>query len=1057
MKKKYRFYNYLMGLIMLQFGATGQSLLSEGFIGNPGTPVYKQNYWQSFSGKNPGNIKIIKKSLLSEYLGLKFLVGHSAILEPGDEIISKSLSKSIYGDGAEVYVSFLLKLDSLEENQNMLISLGTGSADTSLHVGRLFLKKDGAGFNVGIAKSTNNPTYLTARRLEYHTTYFILYRYKFNSKSNNDDEVALSVNESPLDKTFVPDLVVKSGEKDIGEAINTLYLRASGSKLFVDNLNVSDKYTDGIPGAYPYQKGTFYPTIYENNAALMVWYMSHDAERFELLKKLTPVNSFKENFTAAWSNENILEGEVSGEFEIRPEILCIEKGDCFVKKFQLSKEYLDLKSYFQIRLAPNLAPGKYEGEVKFSSKGKEPIYVLLGGTVPMPPSIKQIQQTAEGQVVEVFGRVITSSQFGNTVFVQDGTGGIAIVDDSLSKSVQIGDSIRVVGTIDKSNELIQVSGKMFFEKINVVSKPLLAKTIKLSEMPMHEGELVIINDIELEDKSFFFLNDRVYKINQMHSGNRVSATDSTYKGFMLVDSHTNLKGQAKPSGKTNITGIVSKNNGTFVLKPRFVEDIPGVTAYKTDIQGIGYDKTFDIATWKVYNLGFYEENERLAEFQKVIDSLQADVIVLQDVIIRSAYSKTPFLERFVQKHPEYKYLCSPDHDNGYSKDVTGGVCFLYRKEIVDSIKAGSLLKGTGNLPDYPGGSKFFWSEGRFPYLFTVNVTIGGVKKRVNLIGIQAANDFDGKEETVNMFYRRRQIDLTVLKDSLDKYYAKDNLLIAGDFNDDIIRTTSETSLTKESTYKIFVDDPGNYQILTKALDEKLYANYNLFLTDHIMVSNELENSYLLNSTNLEIHTNYTKNLLTYHYPVKARFQFIINPPSDMQAISSDYQSINITWKDNNKDVKKSELERSADNINFSKIADIPSGTFLFTDTGLEPNKKYYYRLRSVTSEGKSQFINADAITQILLASEVEYNSWFYIYPNPTDGIVEILSNEPSLRGDNIDAALTTIEGKVIWQNSGKLRELNDSINNKLLYHPAGIYLLYLQTKTKSGLLKVIRK
>jgi endonuclease/exonuclease/phosphatase family metal-dependent hydrolase len=679
-------------------------------------------------------------------------------------------------------------------------------------------------------------------------------------------------------------------------------------------------------------------------------------------------------------------------------------------------------------------------------------------------SIKQARQTPLNQTATVYGRVTANNQFGATVFLQDATAGIAVFSDTLSKSVQVGDSVSVTGTTALFNGLFQLSGRVSFQKFAGVTKAVTPLPIRLSEMRLYESQLVTINDLEVVDKKFVFVPNTNYAVSQFVKGNPITVKDTTFTGEMRIVNTTNLIGRTKPQTAVNVTGIVSQFNGLYQLQPRSQADVPNTQAATRTTQGVTYDKTFDLVTWNTNWLGNRSSgptNEPLqqANFKRVLDSLQADIFVFQEV------SNQTFYRDFVAKYPNYKGFCSSTYSLGGVADDAQRVCFLYRRDVVDSVSARPLLRNATPLPNYPSDPARFWASGRLPFMFTADVNIDGVKKRVNIVGLHARANTSATTIPLadrELQYRQRRYDVEVLKDSLDKFYANDNLFIVGDYNDDVDETVSVITSTKESSYKKYVDDTKNYQVITKALSDNGFRSFvsQNNVIDHIMISNELTNTYLQNSVNVELPFVYIPNYTTTtsdHLPVLARFQFVINAPSEMTANTVDYQGINLTWKDNTSDEKGFELERSADNKTFTKISDVAVNTTTFSDKNLEANKKYYYRVRAITGEGASKYATAEATTAVILGEESETKTFFKISPNPSNGNVNITLNDPTLNNTILNVSLMTIDGKNILQTEGKLAEINSEINTIFPKRATGTYLLRLEVKDRVGVLKVVKE
>ncbi|WP_338873508.1 fibronectin type III domain-containing protein [Spirosoma sp. SC4-14] len=87
-------------------------------------------------------------------------------------------------------------------------------------------------------------------------------------------------------------------------------------------------------------------------------------------------------------------------------------------------------------------------------------------------------------------------------------------------------------------------------------------------------------------------------------------------------------------------------------------------------------------------------------------------------------------------------------------------------------------------------------------------------------------------------------------------------------------------------------------------------------------------------------------------------------PSNLAATAASFSQINLTWSDNADNETGFELERSTTGADsWSKLADLSANTTTFTDPGLQPRSRYYYRIRAKNSAGNSAYSNsADATT-----------------------------------------------------------------------------------------------
>lgn len=87
-------------------------------------------------------------------------------------------------------------------------------------------------------------------------------------------------------------------------------------------------------------------------------------------------------------------------------------------------------------------------------------------------------------------------------------------------------------------------------------------------------------------------------------------------------------------------------------------------------------------------------------------------------------------------------------------------------------------------------------------------------------------------------------------------------------------------------------------------------------------------------------------------------------PSALAATAASASQINLTWTDNANDETGFELERSADALSFTKIADLGPNVTTYQNTGLASATRYWYRVLAKNTAGKSGYSNiANATTQ----------------------------------------------------------------------------------------------
>ncbi len=671
-------------------------------------------------------------------------------------------------------------------------------------------------------------------------------------------------------------------------------------------------------------------------------------------------------------------------------------------------------------------------------------------------TIAEARKVTTGKVVNVAGRVTATNQFGSTAYIQDGTAGIAVFNAIFANGVAIGDSVMVSGLMSAFNAQLQIgtgASPIDFTKINVPNKPVTPKIITISQAKDFESQLVTIKDAEFVDRKFIFVPNSNYSI--------FSGTQTPLLDLRIVNT-TNLVGRTKPQSKVSATGIMSLFNTNFQLLPRFIEDLPSTEAYKKPQTGLASDKSFKLVTWNTNWLGNIANgptNEALQQrnFQQVLDSLKSDVYVFQEI------ANLPIFNAIVARNTNYKGFCTTAVSAGGIVADAQRVCFMYKKGVIDSVSSRPLLTNATTLLNYPENNPArFWASGRLPFLFVADANIDGVKKRLHIVGIHARANTGGINATLaakELQYAQRKYDVEVLKDTLDAQFPNANIILAGDYNDDVDETVSDITSTKESSYKKFVDDSKNYQVVTKQLSDNGFRSFLSFnnVIDHVMISNELVDNYVINSVSIEMGFLYINNYSSTtsdHLPIYATFNFEIKSPTDLTAKTDTYDKAILTWKDNTNNETGFEIERSTDGTTFVKVGDAAVNIVTFTNDNLKDGIKYFYRLRTVTLEGKSKYSNIAEVTttKILVSEPSKEDLLISISPNPTKGNVKIQAE-----GKVFEFSLVNLSGKMIVENSGNLDIVHQTINGKLPSLPFGVYILRMQSGEKIGVLKIIKE
>lgn len=87
-------------------------------------------------------------------------------------------------------------------------------------------------------------------------------------------------------------------------------------------------------------------------------------------------------------------------------------------------------------------------------------------------------------------------------------------------------------------------------------------------------------------------------------------------------------------------------------------------------------------------------------------------------------------------------------------------------------------------------------------------------------------------------------------------------------------------------------------------------------------------------------------------------QVVPLPPSNM-VVSIDLDEVMIGWRDNSLNEDGFLIEKSADNVTFSPVAQLPENSYYYSDTNVVAGETYYYRVSAYNSVGSSAAIHVE--------------------------------------------------------------------------------------------------
>jgi len=495
---------------------------------------------------------------------------------------------------------------------------------------------------------------------------------------------------------------------------------------------------------------------------------------------------------------------------------------------------------------------------------------------PNPITIAAARATAEGVTVKVRGTVTASDQFNGPAFIQDATGGIAIFDSQLHGDglFAIGDSVEVTATRAAFNDQVQLSAITNLVSFGLAANPIQPATITLNDLPNFAGQLVRIVDVTFPNPGDLLFGNSNFDL-----------TDVSGTGQLRIDNDVEaLVGLAQPETCAEAIGVVGRFLTAFQLLPRQGTDLSCAEPFvpSGDDLSIPKSETFDIATWNIEWFGD-ESNFPASDAEQrdsvlaIIEALEVDVLAVQEI------ADSALFRQLVDSLPGYDFMLSEAVSRPNDAGVKQQVGFIYNTATVSPTEFRPLLSSIHPL--YNGGDASalatypdpdparFYASGRLPYLMVADVTINGVTETLHMVALHAransGSDAQGR-------YDMRKFDVEVLKDSLDSQFGSTNLILLGDFNDDIDETVADIPSTI-SSYDVYIQDTANYNLATLPLSEAGFRSF-VFrenMIDHVLLSRELDEEFLPSSPRVGYEffdTDYS-NTASDHLVVSVRLQF----------------------------------------------------------------------------------------------------------------------------------------------------------------------------------------
>lgn len=524
-----------------------------------------------------------------------------------------------------------------------------------------------------------------------------------------------------------------------------------------------------------------------------------------------------------------------------------------------------------------------------------------------------------------------------------------------------------------------------------------------------------------------------------------SLTSNDITADIIIDATENFL--LSKDGTTFTSSIIytlsEANNITNTVYVRFAparndQNFNGTTTINTlglssviSLKGSSIDvaKTLEVVNWNVEWFGstsFGPPNKDRQEqnVRTILQNMGADLYGLVEVV------DTARLGNVVRQMPGYAYIVGNfgSHVNPY---VTSPIpiseaqklAFVYKTSVFSNIDTTTLLSRGVNTPeDLNNPSYNYWASGRYPFMMSADVTLDGVSRNIKFILVHAKAN---TSPTITS-YNRRKAGADELHTLLNANYSSDNIVILGDFNDDLDQTITDGVNPPTTSYISFTGDNVNFSPITLELSnagKTSTISYNDVI-DHVVVSNEMKAYYMNSTANIlnDVSTLVSGYGTTTsdHYPVFSRFAFDASLlPVKLASFDGEQQTdkILLNWISKNEvNSKEFIIERSKDGRSFTPISSLPSvgnsnTAFNYSYIDHYPlDGNNFYRLKQIDKDSKWEY---SKVIRVYFKTQLQ----IILQPNPATKFVEVL-----FHGTNNASAtirLTDLNGRIVKQQVEK--------------------------------------
>ena len=405
-------------------------------------------------------------------------------------------------------------------------------------------------------------------------------------------------------------------------------------------------------------------------------------------------------------------------------------------------------------------------------------------------------------------------------------------------------------------------------------------------------------------------------------------------------------------------------------------------------------------------LGPTDKALQKANVGTILPSLHADLYALEEVCDEQA------IDSIVATMPGYAVIVG-QYGSFSNPTIPGGpdplntvqkLAFIYNTAKISIVRTDSLLTLGVNNPLDPATQYYNdWASGRFPYMLTANVTLSDNHGGTNTQTIRFI-DVHAKANTspVLTAYDRRADGAHALDSLLKAQFPTDNVMILGDFNDDLNETITTGINPPVSSWSAFtITDSALYKFPTQPLSpagQHSDVNYSSVI-DNVILSDSMNKFYLPASATVrsDVATQVSNygTTTTDHYPVFTQYSF--TPPGSQPAqpplVFTGVQQGNtalLKWTTTpENDTKLFEVQKSLDGKLFLPIGLVPAKADADTNTNytfvdpLPVPGTDYYRLREIETLANSTLSSTVSLNFVAPLTVT-------ILPNPAIGFTNLI-------------------------------------------------------------------